>query len=693
MVNASHRFRQPGILLLVLAMCLPVLAQEPPAPAVTAIREADPGEIYVMPRAVDHPDRTRARAGLRSRVDQLWRQRKEQIRGSDEADHGPESLASLRENLQRQGYRSVCGMGTNLIFEAYKLKGEKRFEQAGRSLEAALALEPHSPAARAAQAEIALDRRPVKAPARAIAAIGALTDSFRPAVSTLINLSLLTVFSLALLAVLVQVTILARHQRRYRHSFLESWRERVPGPLVQLLGWLTLFLPLFVFLGPFWLFCCWTALLWRFAGRRERLLAVTALVILALAVPAADTVVDTYRDLNSGDLRLIGDALEERMLSPRGEALLREGAEEEDQAGPLRFATERRFLVASIYQRQGKDDDAFKQYESIPVYHHLYPMARNNMGNIYFAMNQFDLAIQHYRKAIDLWPEYAECYFNLSSAQFQVYDFDHSDQSLSRAQRLDPLGIGRLINDESRGQKTLDHRIPESFLWELAGHALRHNASDHFAGLRLLIPGGPAGGRGRSLLVLLAGALLSVLLGLLLSWYNRHEAIGCCRSCGRPWCRLCGPDPLKDDTCQQCSHLGSRMSGVSPEIRSKKLKQIRRHQVWEKLRGLALTICIPGLERLRQGKPLSGSLLAWLWIFLVFLILALPGLLPPVGIQWQPWRLNPLVSLAGLLAASIWCLNLVVWAIQLIRGGGWKTMDTLRPASGKRAVAGRGGRG
>jgi len=635
-----------------------------------------PGEIYVQPSARDQVQPL-ARSHMRERIHQIWSSRKTLILESPEAQSGPKSLAPIMESLDRQGYGSVVGMEANLVYEAHLLMRQKHLERARQSLEAALALDPRHLPALSAQAEICVRRNPALVPGYLFAALTAVGDSFWPAVTALTNLALLLLFTLLVLSIVFHLVQASRYQKQFRHSINENWRERMPQPLLTVFGWSLLLLPLFLFLGPFWLFSFWTALFWRFARRVERLLAVISLVFFALLIPATDTVVDTFRDLNTGDLHLFSDAIEQKLLSPRAESQLRDAAGEQGPREPLDYVRERQFLVASIQQKLGHDDDAFERYASIPVYSSLYPMAQNNIGNIYFSMNQFDLAIQHYRKAIDIWPGYAECYFNLSSAQFQVYDFDHSDQSLSHAQRLSPRAIGKLITEESRGLKILEHRLPESFLWELSWSALRSNAAQHFSSLGLWSSRRERTAGGLSSLILLAASLATALAGFLIGWISRHEEIRLCNSCGRAYCRLCGPDPLKQEFCQQCIHLGSRMSGVSPEIRKRKMRQIQRHQLWEKFREGLLAITMPGTESLRRGRTIPGSAMTATWIFLIAVLLASPRLLPQIGLRAAPWSLNPLILVVGALAVLLWTLNLLAWLIGNLRRGGWRIMGTV----------------
>jgi tetratricopeptide (TPR) repeat protein len=650
------------------------------APVVRPRPEA--ADIYVRPPVPGGPPAF-TRSDVRARIERLWLDRKRRVLETDEFNSGPQSLTLILEALHRQGYRSVSGMETNLVHEARLLLQRQRLEQARRSLDAALELDPNHLPALSAQAEICIGRKPVKIPEYLTASLGAITNTFWPALTSLANLALVSLFTLLVMACVFQLVLAARHQKLFRHSLYESWRDRLPGSLIPVFGWCLFLAPLFFLLGPFWVFFGWTIVLWRFAARVERLLAVLSLVVLVLIMPAVDTVEGTFRDLNTGELHLLSEALGQRLLSPRGEALIEKDAETSESASPLSYDEERRFLAASIHRRMGRDDAAFERYAAIPAFHYLYPMAQNNIGNIYFSLNQFDLAIQHYRKAVDVWPEYAECFFNISSAQFEVYDFDHSDQSLSRAQRLAPLAMSKLINEESRGLKTLDHQIPATFLWTLVWDSLRHNAGRHFSGLGPVFPEGDSSSRENTLLLLLATAMVSALAGALLGWINRHEEVGLCRSCGQAYCRLCGPDPMKREECQQCTHLGSRMSGIPPEIQKRKLSQISRYQLWRKIRDVLSTLILPGLLNIRRGRTMSGMALAGSWVFLVSLLLGLPRFLPPIGLRSAPWSLDPLLLAAGGLAILLWSLNLITWLVKSLRQGDWRSMDSVARTSGR----------
>lgn len=588
----------------------------------------------------------------------------------------PGNLEGMIEELRRHGYRSMTGLPENLVREAYLLLERQYLENARQSLDSALQADPHHLPALSARAEISLGRRPMRVPGCVIAALTGIPETFWPALTTLVNISLSLQLALLLLAGLFPVTVMARYQKTLRHSLNEGILKPLAREPAAVIGWCLVLAPLFLFLGPFWLFTFWTVIFWRFASRRERLMLFISLLVLCLFVPAMDTVEGTYRDLNTSDLRLFSEAIDGRLLSPRGETLLISPAAAEDAADPLDYEQERRFVAAEVHRQMGRDDQAFDAYAAIPVYHYLYAMAQNNIGNIYFSRNQFDLAIQHYRKAIDVRPDYAECFFNLSSAQFQVYDFDHSDQSLSRAQRLAPLAIGKLINEESRGLKTLDHRIPRAFLWGLARESLAANARNHFPGLGRIWTRGSRTHYSPVLLMLIA-TVLAALGGSLLAWINRHEEVGICSTCGRAYCRRCGPDPMKGRDCQQCSHLGSRLSGVSPEIRRRKLRQINRHRWWLTLREALLALVAPGLERVRRGRTISGLAAAGLWLFLLVTLFAMPRALPPIGLRATPWHLDPLMLAAGTLAAIVWALSLLAWLIRFLHGGGWRSVRSV----------------
>jgi len=652
-----------------------------------ARQAAEAGEIYVQPPSSVQPTAIN-RADVRERIRRRLLDHKTSLAEAGQAEGGSGTIAAVIEVLQRHGYRSMSGLSANLVREAHLLMGRQHLEKAGQSLDGALQADPLYLPAIAAQAELSLGRKPIRVPGYVTAALTGIHESFWPALTTLVDLCLALLLTLVVLSVLYLTVVTARYQKMFRHSLAEGALKKMPGEVAAVAGWCLVLAPLFVFLGPFWLFCYWTLLFWRFASRREHIAQFLALLVLSLAVPAMDTVEGTYRDLNTSDMRLFSEALSGHLLSPRGETLIIQPPAEEGSAGPPNYDQERRFVAASVHRLMGRDDQAFEQYAAIPVYHYLYAMAQNNIGNIYFDRNQFDLSIQHYRKAIDVRPDYAESFFNLSSAQFQVYDFDHSDQSLSRAQRLAPLAIGKLINEESRGLKVLDHRIPPTFLWGLVREALSTNARKQFAGFRRpLSRGGPVPLAPAALLLL--ASVLTVLGGALLAWMNRHEEIGLCATCGRPWCRKCGPDPMKDHRCQQCSHLDSRMSGVSPKIRRRKLRQIGRHRLWRTAREGLFALIAPGLERLRRGRTITGLLLTAVWLFLLSVLFVVPRCLPVIGLRSSPWHLDPLLFSAGVLAMLVWGLSLVGWLVRFLRSGGWRPLGSV---DGRANLAGnRGG--
>ncbi|HWP59946.1 MAG TPA: tetratricopeptide repeat protein [Candidatus Acidoferrales bacterium] len=68
----------------------------------------------------------------------------------------------------------------------------------------------------------------------------------------------------------------------------------------------------------------------------------------------------------------------------------------------------------------------------------LKPVAYLNLGVIHYLEGNIDKAIQHYQKAIELRPQYAEAYFNLGSAHYKRKELKKAEEAYLKAIELQP---------------------------------------------------------------------------------------------------------------------------------------------------------------------------------------------------------------------------------------------------------------
>lgn len=68
----------------------------------------------------------------------------------------------------------------------------------------------------------------------------------------------------------------------------------------------------------------------------------------------------------------------------------------------------------------------------------LDPMARYNSGRVYYAEERVDLAIAEYRKAIELYPDYAQAHFSLGQASMKLGDKKTATKAFREVVRIAP---------------------------------------------------------------------------------------------------------------------------------------------------------------------------------------------------------------------------------------------------------------
>jgi len=624
-------------------------------------------EIVLAPRSSSTIDQ---QSNMVTKINILWRNRKKNVDDTPDFDTGPKSMEEIQSLLQENGYCSIRGMESNLVFEAYRLYHQEDVRRAASSLESAMLLNPASIPVHLSLAELTLRSEPF-AIGKTLRHLGnaarSSTNSFWLSFTLITNLALLVLVVSGAVAVIFFLILLFRYQKQFRHTVEELWGDRLPPQLTGVAGWAILLAPLLLFFGPFWMFAFWLIVLWGYSTRGERIWASLGLLLLSLLVPALDTVEGTYREVDTSEMRAMSDALHNMVITSERQHLIHQNGAEDGHRGPYHHQIT--LLLAGIHQKQGDYRQAFDRYSTIPAQNNLYPMAMNNMGNIYFQLNEFDLASEHYRKAIDTRPSYAEAHFNLSSAYFQVYDFVRSDKSLELALRLDPLQIGRLISEGSRGVKVLDYQIPSSFLWDVTLEKLAKNARLHSPWARREMISGQSRNRYARILMVLT-ALIAPLAGCVLQFFRRNGHGGrLCDSCGQAFCRMCGPENRLQDLCLQCSHLSSRLSGVSPEIKKVKLNQIFRFRICRRVRDFIFSLFLPGAERLRRGCSLSGGFILWCWMMLVGSVTLVPTLFPVIGWHCSIWSWHPISLLAKLLIVIIWLSSVVAF---IFRSFSWR---------------------
>ena len=86
----------------------------------------------------------------------------------------------------------------------------------------------------------------------------------------------------------------------------------------------------------------------------------------------------------------------------------------------------------------GKFQDALNAIEESIIENQNDALLFNIRGACYAGLNQINLAIENYKKAIAINPEYSKAHFNLAGVFHELDDFDAAIESYQNAILLEP---------------------------------------------------------------------------------------------------------------------------------------------------------------------------------------------------------------------------------------------------------------
>jgi tetratricopeptide (TPR) repeat protein len=564
----------------------------------------------------------------------LWFERHRLLAEGDAAGAGiaVERMAAL---MDREGIRGMEVLAGAFAHEGYTHLRSGNYLSARESFNEALRFDPSLPAA-----YFGLARARRLTGEGTVAFFGewgrglrAAADNFWFAYTRLANLLFLLLATLAVFTLLFAVLVTARHQSRWRHEVAEYLHGRgVPEGGARVLALVVFLAPLLLWLSGVWLLLYWLAGTFRYMTRAEKIVALAGVVGIIAAVPATEMTLSIFRVTDSATVKATVSALKGG-YEPEKVAYIEQILENRPDDPTIRF------LLAAVLKDGGKNNEAFQEYKRVIELAPENYRAYNNIGNIYFIHGQFGEAVNWYRRATDLKPDYAIAHFNANLAQKEQLHFTEADASLDRARGLDPKAVaGFLERTGEAASAPVDDKIPMREAW------------------REVVYGGEGGSRlppssGWLHPVSLGGAvalLAMLLVGLPLS---RRPAAQNCSRCGRAYCGRCS-DANGPALCGQCTQMMLRKDDVAPELRQRKQRQVARWEWWSGMLPRVSSFLLPGAGRVLSGRTLRGCVLALLWIGLWLHLLLAGHLLEYTATPYSPPAGFPWAAAAGL--ALIW---------------------------------------
>ena len=512
----------------------------------------------------------------------------------------PEASAVATSLAQKYdaGVRRALAPAQAAYRQALALEAAGNADEAIRMLEAAAAFDPEYPDAHFTLARVLLFRQPDRA-------VGALSEGFRILVRSypwqrhlLANLLTAIVFVWIVSLLLAVIGIVIRHLPHLRHVVQEVLSRRgTPAVRTSAMG--ITFAPVLWGLGAVPTATLYGGLVSFRWTRREGTLVVLFLVsVLALAGGIGHLAPWAGAPTLEEPSLLVDRASSSGYDSDLAEALLAwEGRENAEALFP--------FALGSMARRSGDLDLAERQLTTAAVLRPQTPWILNNLGNVYFAREDYGRARQAYEAAAASDPNAVEPHYNLAQVYTKALMFSEASREQSRASALAFERVSEFSkwSAPQLNRSVMDAAPPTRALWDLARRHARNRAPSALEGNTIL--------RGVAGLTPPAPFALVFLPGLFLVFTLAGQVLGRnlgslhCSNCQKIICRRCVRRMQQRAFCEDCFHSVKDLK--SSEFTKLLLTRQGRSASRRRTIGQAITtFVLPGGGQLLRGASLSG---------------------------------------------------------------------------------------
>jgi hypothetical protein len=282
-------------------------------------------------------------------------------------------------------------------------------------------------------------------------------------------------------------------------------------------------------------------------------------------------------------------------------------------------ASNAHFLAGRLQTIARRPDDAVASYNDALAAVGGDVRSIVNRGNIHFRSVDLNQAITEYKLAVDRDRTLALAWRNGSIAHAQSLKADVASDWLATAQRLD-RGSVQDWTDAVGADHVVDADLSAG---EIVGLVLEARP-DIMSGLKSAVFNPIS-------LAALAG------IGILLFRFKRGMGTleaSSCEKCGRAFCARCHATGKSSTYCTQCVHLYIKKDGVSPVVRTAKLREVERHLQLTSIAVRLFNLVLPGAGSLYATRYVTGSVLLFVWSG------ALCALMLPARMVMDPTRLG-----------------------------------------------------
>ncbi len=433
------------------------------------------------------------------------------------------------------------------------------------------------------------------------------------------------------------LVILVKYLPLYFFDIRKNLNQEVSRLLINSLKIFLLFTPFFLRLDILWAILFYCILLWGFVTRRERQYIILFLIVLVY-VPFFLRSSSAFLDGMPSDIILEMNGANYENWDRGTEQRLR------DWLSMHPDDSEVIFTLGLLEKRENRYGQAEEDYRKAIQIAPRFSEAFCNLGNVYFAKKQTDLAVTSYQQAIGLSPERGAYHYNLYRAYSQEsFLLGKIDEAFKRARQLDPKLVEYYTSIDSppnMNRLVVDVVLCPQTLWERFLNQFIGREGTLFRLFKAWFEKVPS-----RIPFLIPLFFLGFLVGMT-KYIRTRRFLTPCPVCGSPTHRFYLGNTDEEYICFNCYRIYIQKERLHPKIAEKKSLQVEQFQRQNHFLGKFLSFFFVGFQDLWGERLLRGLFL--LFVFFIFVL------------KFVYWN-GVITSSTPQSSFSIW--NLVFWVV------------------------------
>jgi tetratricopeptide (TPR) repeat protein len=305
------------------------------------------------------------------------------------------------------------------------------------------------------------------------------------------------------------------------------------------------------------------------------------------------------------------------------------------------------FTLGLMGKREGRYDQAEEYYRKAVQIAPQFSEAFCNLGNVYFAKKQTELAITSYNQAVGLSPERGAYYYNLYRAYSQeTYLHGKTDWAFQRARHLDPQLVEHytwISSGSNMNRLVVDVVLSPPSLWERFLNQLIGREGILFRLFKAWFEKVPS-----RVPFLIPLFFLGFLVGMS-KYVKSKRFLTPCPLCGSPTHRFYLGNSDEEYICFNCYRIYIQKERLHPKIAEKKTLQVETFQKQNHFLVRFLSFFFVGYQDLWGDRPLKGLMLLFVFFIFILRFVYWKGAIPSPVAQspWWIWSLIFWIVLFG----------------------------------------------